>query len=124
MKQRGFTLIELLVVIAVIGMLSSIVLVNLSGTRERARISKGLSFSHSVNNALGAYAVGIWSFDKINPDNTITDASNYNNHCIINGSVEDEGIMRKALNFDGVDDYLNCENQSYLSVSDALTIEA
>lgn len=35
--NKAFTLIELLVVIAIIGILSTVVLVNLSGTRQRAR---------------------------------------------------------------------------------------
>ena len=37
LKNRGFTLIELLVVIAIIGMLSSVVLANLSSSRSRAK---------------------------------------------------------------------------------------
>ena len=35
--QKGFTLIELLVVIAIIGILASVLLVNLSSTRNRAK---------------------------------------------------------------------------------------
>ncbi len=37
--QKGFTLIELLVVIAIIGILASVLLVNLSGTRNKAKDS-------------------------------------------------------------------------------------
>jgi len=38
-KSKGFTLIELLVVIAIIGILSSVGLVSLSGTRGKAKIA-------------------------------------------------------------------------------------
>jgi len=111
-NQGAFTLIELLVVIAIIGVIASVVLVNLSGQREKARIASGLQFSQSINNALGAYAVGVWSFDKINPDNTITDVSGYNNNGTIYGAIPTEGIMRQALSFDGIDDYVDCGDSS------------
>ena len=45
-KTQGFTLIELLVVIAIIGILSSVVLVSLSGTRVKA---KTVAFKQEVS---------------------------------------------------------------------------
>ncbi len=102
MKQKAFTLIELLVVIAIIGVIASIVLVNLSGSRDKARIAGGYQFGQSINHALGAYAVGVWSFDRYG--DLITDLSGYGNHCTLVGSpapTEAEGIIGKALRFNG-----------------------
>jgi len=109
--KRSFTLIELLVVIAIIALLSSVILVSLSGPRQKARITKALEFSQSVQHAIGVEAVGIWDFD----DCSAKDLSGYKNDGTINGAicVDDtpykvvgSGQGKNALSFDGVDDYV------------------
>ncbi len=100
-NKKAFTLIELLVVIAIVGLISSIVLVNLKGTREKARIAKALDFSHTIQHTLGAYAVGIWRFEEIG--DTALDSSGYGNHGTITGATHTNGILGSALSFDGND---------------------
>lgn len=54
-KQKSFTLIELLVVIAIIGVLSSIVFVNLSAARAKARDAKRKIELRQIRIALELY---------------------------------------------------------------------
>jgi general secretion pathway protein G len=54
-KRAGFTLIELLVVIAILGILSTVVLVNLRTARDRAYLAKAKSDMRSINQALDMY---------------------------------------------------------------------
>lgn len=54
-KNSGFTLIELLVVIAIIGILASIVLTSLNGTRAKGRDAKRISDIKQFQLALELY---------------------------------------------------------------------
>lgn len=55
-KNNGFTLIELLVVIFIIGLLATLVIVNVSKARTQARDSKRKADLHTIQGALEAYA--------------------------------------------------------------------
>lgn len=54
-KNKSFTLIELLVVIAVIGLISSIVLVSMQGTRAKSRDAKRESDMKVIQTAIEMY---------------------------------------------------------------------
>ena len=133
MKNKSFTLIELLVVIAIIGLISSIVLVSLKGTREKARLAAGLEFSSRIQHALGAYAVGIWSFDEgidgsCPEGKDICDLSGYGNHCIFFNTVSWENDTPSGQGWAGAFEGSNsegasCGNDTSLDVADNLTIE-
>src|SRR5260221_7315536 len=69
--NHGFTLIELLIVIAIIGILSSLLFVNFSGARERARDSKRKTDLTEIKNALQLYYNDYGKFPAAGAGNTI-----------------------------------------------------
>ena len=54
-KNKGFSLIELLVVISIIGVLTTVLVMNFVGSRERARDAQKIQNLNSLKNALRVY---------------------------------------------------------------------
>lgn len=54
-NKKGFTLIELLVVIAILGILTTLLISNVAGARERARDARRKSDLKEIKNALEMY---------------------------------------------------------------------
>lgn len=122
--KKGFTLIELLVVIAVIGMLASIVLVSLKGTREKASIAKAEQFASSVHHVLAAEARGVWDFNG-----NANDSSGYGNDGTLSPSgvtsaADRNGEPNKAYSFNGTTGYIDIGAPSSLNIPGALTVSA
>lgn len=68
MKKKGFTLIELLVVVSIIGILTTLVMVNLNAARERARDAQRKSDFSNIQTALRLFYNDDGSF----PDTSAT----------------------------------------------------
>ncbi|MDO8676387.1 MAG: type II secretion system protein [Candidatus Azambacteria bacterium] len=88
-QQAGFTLLELLVVIGIIGLLASIIVINLTGARKRARDTKRIADVRTMQTAMEDYygknakyptiignlvtggEISIWPQDPLAPSGTV-----------------------------------------------------
>ncbi len=115
--NKSFTLIEILIVIVVIGILSAFVLVGMNSITESANIAKGKAFSDSLRNSLLTSLVSEWKLDEGAGSNTV-DSWGINNGTLTNGPtwVTSNCISNNCLSFDGDNDYINCGNNSSLSM--------
>jgi prepilin-type N-terminal cleavage/methylation domain-containing protein len=128
--SKAFTLLELLVVITIIGILSSIVIVSMSGSTDSADIAKGKSYDQQIHALLGYEAVLDLNFNENAynscPDGKdVCDASGYNNNGDISNN-EAAYILNPvggyALSFDGINDRITIADSSSLDVREAITL--
>jgi prepilin-type N-terminal cleavage/methylation domain-containing protein len=132
MKNRAFTLLELLVVITIIGILSSIVIVSMSGSTDSATIAKGKAYAQQIHALLGHEAVLDLNFNE-NAYNTcsdgadVCDTSGYgNNGTIYNNEATfvSSPVDGHALDFNGSSDYIDCGENTIFNIATEITIEA
>lgn len=114
MKRRAFTLVELLVVIAIVGLLSSVAIVSVNNSRDKAAIASGQQFENSVYHSVGSEAVAYWDFEEGTGTSTNDSSGNGKIATLVNGVTWACASANKlntpsgqgcALSFDGVNDY-------------------
>ena len=119
MNKKGFTLIELLVVIAIVGSLSSVIVTQLGGARDDARIAKYQTLDSSINRSQSGNIIGEWLFNE--NASTARDTSGNGNHGILNNVtwIENGGFDgRGAYLWDEESDNINIGNNPQLNPSE------
>lgn len=123
MFKRGFTLIELLVVIAIIGLLATFAVIQLGGSREKARIAKGASFSGQILRSLGDDLAARWDFDECS-GTSVADASGSGNTGSFSGTPvwSTETPSGQGCSMDTSGGNINIVENGSLDIPDNLTI--
>jgi prepilin-type N-terminal cleavage/methylation domain-containing protein len=130
-KQFAFTLIELLVVITIIGILSGLIVVTMSGATQKATIAKAQVFSNSLRSSLMVNLISDWNFDGSGVSNGSSATAEYLTDMWgqQNGTVTvapptvlsgDGCISGSCLSFDG-SQYVSIPYNSIFNSSSAMT---
>ncbi len=96
--KKAFTLIELLTVISIIGILSTIAMVNMKGSSDKAKFAASQSFDASIYRSSGDQLIGEWLFDE-GSGTAAKDTSGNRRDGAIAGATWTAGMSGKALNF-------------------------
>lgn len=131
-KLTAFTLIELLVVIAIIGILSGLIIVTMSGVKDRANIAKSQIFSNSLRNALLANLITEWKLDETSGTAANDSWSGGNNGTLTNFSFDStdgwrgpsQCVSAGCLQFDGVNDYIDSTISQIYTYTQPVSLEA
>lgn len=110
MKTRAFTIIELLVVVSIVGLISSVILGNLTQARQRAVLASAQQFDASVRHAIGDRLVGSWNFNESGGNTAFDDSGNNLNGTVAAGaSYAIPGVdgTGSAIFFSGSNSYVN-----------------
>ena len=102
--------------IAIIGILAGMVVVNMTGASESARMAKSKSFSTSIRNSLLLSRVSSWSMDE-GAGSGVADAGPGGNTATIYGPVWSSTtscVSGSCLFFDGSNDYVQINDSSSL----------
>ena len=104
---------------SILGIISLLLLLVSSMLAVSTRLVKATGTGYTQPPGL----VGYWNFDQ--GSGTIAyDSSGYNNHGTIYGASWTSGKVNGALNFDGLNDYVDCGNNETLDPTQGATIEA
>ena len=130
MKNKSFTLIELLVVIVIIGILAGVIIVSVSSSINKANFAKAQSFSNTVQNELLGDLVSEWTFNSPAVSGKTEDSWGNNDGTLVGANglpqiqTKENCVYGTCYLFDGVDDYIDCGNNSSLDITGAITMSA
>jgi hypothetical protein len=78
-----------------------------------------------VDVAFDSTLVGHWAMDDYATDTVVIDSSDYGNHGSAQRNTVDlsyNGVIADALNFDGINDYIDCGNNPSFNLTEDLSI--